>query len=294
MSQQRTRTRAQGRPREGEVRGPVGAPVPRVEDERLLRGEGQFVDDIRVDGALHARFVRSPFAYADIVSIDTTAAAAAPGVVGVFTGEDLALPRITPPLTTPGVLELGRQVLPTDAVRYSGEPFAVVVAATAYQAEDAAELVDAVLEERQPVLDPELAAQPDAPQIHDIGSNVVFERVSSSGDVDAAFAAAPLRVERVFHCARCAALPMETRGILAQPDGDGLRVHVSSQIPHRVRTVLAQILGMEEEAVAVVAADIGGSFGQKGHVYPEDVAVAWLAKTLARPVKFVEDRLENL
>lgn len=276
------------------VPGPIGRSVRRVEDELLLRGEGRFVDDIPVDGVLHARFVRSPFAHARIERIDTAAAKAVPGVVAVFTGADLALGRITPPLTTPGVVELGRQILPTDATRYSGEPLAVVIALSAYEAEDAAELVDAVLEELPPVLDPETAADAEAPLIHDIGTNVVFDRSNESGDVDLAFKRAEVVVERTFRSGRCAALPMETRAILAYPEGEGLRVHASMQIPHRMRTVLCEILGMRPDKVAVVAADVGGSFGQKGHIYPEDVAVAWAARELRRPVKFVEDRLENL
>lgn len=278
------------------VRTPIGASVPRIEDEPLLRGQGEFVDDIPVDGVLWARFVRSPLAHARLERIDVRAAAAAPGVVAVYTGADLSeVGPIVPPIDIPEVTELGRHALPADHVRFSGEAYAVVIATSAYAAEDAAELVRTDFAELPPLVDADVAAGPDAVRMHDLPSNVIFDRSSQSGDVDAVFDTAPVVFERTFRHARCSASPMETRAVLAVPDGHGhVHVHASIQIPHRLRTVLAQVLHLAEDDLTVTSADIGGSFGLKGHVYPEDVVVTWAALRLGRPVKFVEDRTENL
>lgn len=275
--------------------GHIGRSTPRVEDFNLLRGEAAFVDDLPVDSVLWARFVRSPLAHAELVSIDTSAAAQMPGVIAVYTGDDLIdVGRIVPPLNVPEVVELGRQILPTDKVRFSGEPYAMVIATSPYLAEDAADLVEASFEPLPSVVDPEAALAADAPLIHDLPSNVIYDRRHEQGEVDAIFAAAPLVFQRTFHHGRVSATPMETRAVLAVPDGNHIHVHASVQIPHRLRTVLAQTLWMSEEDITVTSADVGGSFGLKGHIYPEDVAVAWAARSLGRPVKFVEDRTENM
>lgn len=274
--------------------GPVGQGLPRLEDDALLRGRGRFVDDLDVPGALHARFIRSPVAHGRITTISTAAARSLPGVVGVFTGAEVGANPILAPLATPGVVPLPRPVLPGDTVRFSGEAVAVVVADSPYVAEDAAELVELEVGELPVLVDPELAADSEALPIHPLPGNVILDRRHDLGDVDAAFADAPIVFERTFRAARCSAAPMEPRSVLALPEAEAVRIHASVQIPHRMRDVVAESLGLEPTQVRVTSADIGGSFGQKGHIYPEDVVVAWLARHLDRPVVFVEDRLENL
>lgn len=274
--------------------GPVGQRLPRLEDHALLSGQSSFVDDLVVPGRLHARFVRSPVAHGRITEIATDAARHVPGVVGVYTGTDIGAAPILAPLATPGVVPLSRPVLPGDTVRFSGEPVAVVVAESPYVAEDAAELVDLEIDELPVAIDPEeVASANDSSSMLEPG-NVVFDHGHEHGDVDTAFTEAPITFERTFRAGRCSATPMEPRAVLAVPEDGAVRLHASVQIPHRMRDVVAESLHLSPQEVRVTSADIGGSFGQKGHIYPEDVVIAWLARHLGQPVVFVEDRLENL
>jgi aerobic carbon-monoxide dehydrogenase large subunit len=264
----------------------------RVEDRPLLTGAAEFVDDLPLGNVLHARFVRSLMAHARITSLSTIAARSAPHVAGVFTAADLGLAPLLAPIENPDAVTPGRPLLAERVVRFTGEPLAVVVAETPYAAEDAAELVEVTLEELPVNTDP-LAAAESAP-IHDVKSNVLFESRSETGDVDAAFAAAELVVERTFRNPRYSAVPIEPRAVAAAPEGDGVRIWASTQAPHSLAGVIAELLGLPRSVVRVSTADVGGGFGQKAHAYPEDIVVAWLALRFGRAVKWVEDRSENL
>jgi aerobic carbon-monoxide dehydrogenase large subunit len=264
----------------------------RVEDRPLLTGSAEFVDDLALERMLHARFFRSPLAHARVESLDLSAVRAAPGVAGAFAAGDIALPALHPPMENPDAFSPPRPLLAAERVRFVGEPLAVVVAESPYLAEDAAELVEARLESLPALVDPLAAIE--AEPLHDHPTNVLFDSVLEAGDVDAAFADASTVVERTFHSPRYSATPMESRGMVAAPDGEGVRLWASTQIPHRLATCVAELLGLADELVRVSTMDIGGGFGQKAHVYPEEVLTAWLALRLGRPVKWTEDRSENL
>jgi carbon-monoxide dehydrogenase large subunit/6-hydroxypseudooxynicotine dehydrogenase subunit gamma len=264
----------------------VGRSVRRVEDARLLTGAGRFVDDVDRAGQLWMRVVRSPSAHAELRGIDTAAAREIDGVCAVVTAADLG----DPPPHIPVRLEtadapLGdclQPVLATGRVRYVGEPVAVVVADDPYVAEDAAELVTCDLEALDVVLD--------------AGTDPVVQLERRFGDVDAAFAKADRVVEVEVEVGRHTAVPLECRGLVADYDAalDRLTIWGATKVPHFNRRVLAAILGMEEERIALRATDAGGGFGVRGELYPEDVLVPWLARELKRPVKWIEDRAEHL
>jgi carbon-monoxide dehydrogenase large subunit len=278
------------------VHSNVGAARKRVEDPRLLRGEGAYVDDLREEGCLHAVFVRSPYPHARVVAIDADAARAATGVVGVFTSVDI--PSRMPPVARAVPEALGDVALPLAAgtVRFVGEPLAVVVAETRYLAEDAAALVDVEYDPLPGVGRPELAFAPGAPQLHaNVPGNVSSRVVRIWGDVEGTFARAAHRVTARAEHHRIAAVPMEPRGLLARPTGDGgLMVFASSQAPHRLRHSLAVGLGLDESRIRVVAPDVGGGFGVKGSMYRDDLVVATLALKLGRPLKWVATRIEDM
>ncbi|MGE0298532.1 xanthine dehydrogenase family protein molybdopterin-binding subunit [Pseudonocardia sp.] len=268
----------------------VGRAVPRREDRALLQGRGRFLDDLPDVGVLHARFVRSPLAHARIDGIAVPAEAA--GLVAVFTAADLDLPPMLPPIDNPDALPVPRPVLARDRIRFAGEPFALVVATDPYLAEDAAELVELEAEPLPAVTDPRAALDPASPRVHDHPTNILFERrfaTSQPLPEDA-----PVRIRRVFASSRQTALPLEPRGLLVRPAGDGLALWASTQSPHMLAAVLAELLGLPPERVRVSVPDVGGGFGQKAHAYPEEVAVAAAALRLGRPVKWVEDRADNL
>lgn len=289
--------------------GLVGRAVPRVEDERLLRGQGRYVDDVDLPGGCEAAFLRSSHAHARIVSIDVSAAREAPGVIGVWTGADLAealepmvfqIARIVPEPVRRSTGAVSRvhpmPAIPADRATYVGQPLAVVVAEDRYLAEDALELIDVELEPLPAVVDPEAALADDAPRVEPSWEdNVALSYRYTSGDVDAAFAAADVVIEEEFRSHRQAASPIETRGIVATVDGlDGtLAVTASTQTPHQLRDFLAGALGRAPETVRVRAADVGGGFGPKGAIHPEDLVIPYLATVTGRPVKWVEDRSEH-
>ncbi len=283
--------------------GPVscyaGAAVRRIGDDRLLTGRGEYVGDLALPGTLHIAFVRSPHAHARLVAIDTSAASAAPGVVAVFTGRDLLEPcrPIRVECALPGYRQTERRVITVDKVRFVGEPVAVVVAEDRYLAEDAAEFVHVTYEPLPAVVDMEEALAPTAPLVHDeIDSNALFHSEFSSGDVAGAFAGAAHVVRESFRSNRVAGVPLEPRGCVARYDAARreLTEWSSTQIPHLLRTALADLLNFPEERIRVIAPDVGGGFGTKAHVYPEEVLVAALAMRLARPVKWMQDRREDL
>ena len=272
----------------------VGRSIPRVEDRPLLTGRGRFIGDVALDGMLEAAFLRSTAAHARLVAIDTSAAAAAPGVRLVATEADLGLCALHPRLDNPDAFSPPRPLLAAGAVRFVGEPVAVVVAADAYRAEDAADLIEVDLDPLDVVVDPLAAAEPGAPRLHPGHGNVLYDHAYDSGGVDEAFAAARVVVEREFRNPRYSAAPIEPRGVVAAPDGNGLVVWSSTQAPHRLAAIIAELLGLPADAVRVMCPDVGGGFGQKCHAYPEEIVVAWLAQRLGTAVRWLEDRTENL
>ena len=277
----------------------VGARVKRVEDRRLLTGQGSFADDWRPAGLLHVALLRSPHAHARLRRIDMAAARALPGVVGMFAGEDLA--DATRPMVAVSRMKDYRAtampVLAREVVRYVGEPIAAVVAADRYIAEDAARLVAVDYEPLPAEGDPLRAAEPSAPLLHEAaGSNVILRREFARGDVEAGLAGAPLRVRASFRFRRKAVVALENRCYLAEYHrGRGeLTLHSATQVPGIVRDGLADLLDMPASHIRVVAADVGGGFGAKSSIYPEELLVAVLARRLGRPVKYNADRLEDL
>jgi carbon-monoxide dehydrogenase large subunit len=288
----------------------VGQSVPRVEDERLLRGAGRYVDDIDPPGGLEAAFARSPHAHARIVSVDVSLARLAPGVVAAYTGADLAgrvepivlqIARIVPPPVHSSTGATSRvhpmPALPTERVVYVGQAVAVVVAENRYLAEDALELIEVEYEPLPAVVDPEAALEPDSPLVEtDWEDNEALQYRYVNGDVEAAFATADVVVEEVFHSHRHVASPIETRGIVASLDPhDGtLAVWSSTQTPHQLRDFFAGALARAPETLRVRAPDVGGGFGPKGTIHAEDLVIPFVACELGRPVKWIEDRSEHL
>lgn len=277
----------------------IGAPMPRIETQRFVRGAGNYVDDIQLPHMLHAVFVRSPLAHGRIASIDGEEARTLPGVVGVFTGDDLAdvLRRATGS-GSPLISNLHWDYLPRDKVRHAGQLVAIAVAETRYQAQDAADAVTVEYDPLPPVLDPEAAMQPDSPRLfEDLPTgNVVQELHLDTRDVDQAFAQADLVVKERLRSHRFSPCPLEPNVAVAAYDPlDGsLSAWVSSAGVHGVRRALSGALGIGEGKVRVVAPDVGGSFGSKNGTYPEVVVLAAAAKRLARPVKWVETRIEHM
>ena len=270
--------------------GAVGRSVPRREDFALLTGAAQFVDDLEAD-ALEAVFLRSPLAHARIESLDVSAARALGGVEAVLTAADLGLPPLVSPLELPDSYSPPRPLLAEDVVRFAGEPIAVVIAGSRYVAEDALELIELDLDPLDAVPDIRVALAPEAPSVHEGRPNLYLETRLEAGEVDDAFAQAAAVVERTFRHSRINASPLEPRGALAVPTGDGLRLWSSTQAPHQLQLAVAKALGVP---VQVVCPDIGGGFGQKAHVHPEEVVVAAAAGRLGRAVRWGEDRVENL
>ena len=287
----------------------VGQSLPRREDDRLLRGNAQFIADLVLPQMLHAAFVRSPAAHARIRSVDLTRAAAARGVEHVLNGADLL--RLLPPVPDTQLslpkkwtarvqhtfLNPQQPLLAHDKVRHVGEAFAVVVARSRAEAEDAAALVSAELEPLPAVVDAEAALQPGSPIVHDrFDTNLIGAFTIAKGDVEAVLARAPRTLKRRFHHHRYAASPLECRGVVGAYDrrSDTLTIWSSTQVVHWVRREAAGILKLPEARIRCLALDVGGGFGIKGHVYPEDLLIPFLARTLGRPVSWIEDRREHL
>src|SRR5437660_972513 len=245
------------------MRGVIGERLRRLEDPRLLRGEGRFVDDLRPEGCLHVAFVRSPFASGMIR-----------GVRATFTATDLdgsCLP-LEVHLTTPGVLSPARPVLARDRVRFAGEMVGAVVAA------------DREVDPLRPVLTFEDALAEGAPLGHEeVPGNVYFLGRRAYGDCAAAFARADAVIEGDVVHPRVAAAPIEARGVVATPDGAGVTLWTSTQVPHLVADAVAECLRLDRASVRVVATDVGGGFGAKAQVYPEEILLAWIARRVGAP-----------
>jgi carbon-monoxide dehydrogenase large subunit len=272
----------------------IGRSLPRREDANLLSGAGTFLDDLKPDAVTYARFVRSAVAHARILGVDTTAARQCDGVLAVLTATDLDLPPLEAPLENPAAGRLPRPMLAREVVRFAGEPVAVVVAETPHLAADAAERVVVDLEELPVVVSVDDALRDAAPRLHEHPTNVLYDASFAAGDVEGAFAAADVVIERTFTTPRQSALPLEPRGVLAEPTETGLHVHASTQVPHLLHRVLVEVLDLPRDKIRVRCPDIGGGFGLKAHVYPEEVVTCAAARLVGRPVKWVEDRNENL
>jgi aerobic carbon-monoxide dehydrogenase large subunit len=277
----------------------IGRAEPRREDARLLTGRGRYIDDIVVPGALHACFVRSPHAHARIGSIDVSAALEMPGVVAVFTGHDIARHvtrhRMAPPIE--GLQPMEADTLPIDKVRFQGDPVACVVAADRYLAEDAAEQVVVTYEPLPAVASMAQALASDAPLVDDsLTSNLLSHQHATHGDVEDAMRRAHRVIDSTFSMHRQTHLPIETRGCIASWDAgrEHLLFQVGTQVPHPYRTTLAGRLRLSESQVTVASPDVGGGFGQKIALYREELTVAVAAMQLERPVRWREDRMENL
>jgi carbon-monoxide dehydrogenase large subunit len=278
--------------------GVLGVAVRRKEDLRLITGHGRYVSDVEMPRMLHVAFVRSPHAHARVRAIVGTAAAAHPGVVAVVGGDDpvVARHRIRARSALPTYVETDQPVLAWPEVRYRGEAVAAVVASDRYLAEDAAELVGVAYDPLPAAVDL-LAARDGGPAVHDeAGGNVLLSRHFEQGDVEAALQAAAVVVDRAFRTNRQTAVPLEGRaGVAHWSEADGkLTLWSGTQVPHLARHGLAEILGLPENRIRVVAPDVGGGFGVKGILYAEDVALCLLAMRLVRPVKWVEQRREGL
>ena len=277
----------------------IGARIKRTEDPRLLTGLGAYTDDRQVTRVLHAAFRRSDQSHARIRSIDCTAARAAPGVVAVFTAEDLA-DQVKPLFATSRMKNYhATPILPLarGKVRYVGEPVVGIVAQNRYQAEDALELVVIDYEPLPVVVDPEQAVQHGAPLLHDdAGTNVLVSREFKRGDVDSAFAAAPVRVGGRFRMHRKTPVAIEPRACVAEYDAgrQALTLYSATQVPGIVRDAVAMALDIPGHQVRVVAQDVGGGFGGKGSLYPEEVFVCAAARRLSRSIKWTADRMEDL
>ncbi len=276
----------------------VGFPLRRREDLPLLTGLGHFVDDITLPNMLHMAVVRSPHAHARLRAIDTHAAAASPGVAAVVTPGDLPtpIPRLPAAPMYPGVRLALHPLLADQVVRYAGEPVAAVLAEDRYTARDAAERIRVEYEALPAVADLEGALEPGAPVIHPaLGSNVVFTLEVGGGDLEAAFGQADVVVEAEMVQPRLAAVPLECRGVVAAYDAarDRLEVWLSTQTPHTARGGIAGVVGIPADRVRVIAPDVGGGFGAKAALYPDEALAAYLAWRMRRPVKWVEDRVEN-
>jgi carbon-monoxide dehydrogenase large subunit len=276
----------------------IGARVRRTEDPRLLTGLGSYTDDRQVARVLHVAFRRSEHAHGRIISIDCAAARAAPGVVAVLTADELA--DIKPLLATSrmkGYYATPILPLARGKVRHVGEAIVGIVAESRYLAEDAAELIEVDFAPMPHAADPAEAARADAPLLHeDAGTNVIVAREFKRGDVDAAMASAPVRVGGRFRMRRHTAMAMEPRSCVAEYEAgrDALTLHSATQIPGIIRDALADALAMPGSRLRVVAPDVGGGFGGKGSLYPEEVFVCAASRLLGRAVKWTADRMEDL
>jgi carbon-monoxide dehydrogenase large subunit len=284
----------------------IGARVPRKEDRRFITGQGNYTDDIPVKNATYAEFVRSPHAHARIVRVDTSAALAAPGVIGVLTGAELADDKV-------GGLICGWMIhskdgspmragpyapLARDVVRYVGNAVAIVVAETKNQARDAAELVEVAYEELPAVVDPAATQAPGAPQIHaEAQNNTIYQwALGDKGAVDRAFAGAAHHVALDLVNNRLVPNAIEPRAATAIYDrAEGrFTLYTTSQNPHVTRLVLSAFIGLApEHKLRVVAPDVGGGFGSKIFIYPEETVCLWAARRLGVPVRWTADRRES-
>jgi carbon-monoxide dehydrogenase large subunit len=283
----------------------VGQRMTRTEDPKLLTGQALFVDDVQIPGMLYAAFLRSDYAHARVKSIDVSAARERPGVVAVFTADDMgddwqpSPPNVSPPPGMEGVTFYSRTPVPLvkDKVRHVGEALAMVIAESRYIAEDATEDIWVEMEPLEAMVDIEKALDPDAPLVHDdLESNLAAHLTQNKGDYEAAREQADLIVKRRIVIDRCAAGAMENRGIVAhwEPKAEHLTIYDTTQSPIPIRNGLAALFGLAAPQVRVIAPFVGGAFGPKIMMYyPEEVMLTWATLQLGKPIKWIEDRQEN-
>src|SRR2546423_3558381 len=275
----------------------IGSPLERVEDFRFLRGRGQYVDDLARPGQWHAAIVRSQVAHGRIRSIDTGAALAMPGVRAVLTAADIGPPIPIIPFRRPipRMAPYAQPVIAHDKVRYVGEPIAVVRAERAELAEDAIAGVVADIEHLPPVTDRHASGRGDVLLVAGTVTNCAAEFTAGKGDAAAAFRAAAYTRRERFSVQRMTAMTMETRGLLAEWDAEAghLTVSGAAKLPFFNRKALAGMMGLPATSVDYIEYDVGGGFGARGEVYPEDFLVAFAARKYGHPVKWVEDRREH-
>ena len=277
----------------------IGRSVPRPTARKLAEGRGQYTDDIKLPRMVHAAFLRSPYAHARIVRIDTKAAARSPGVIRVVTGREMAefcTPWVGVLAHLKGIKSAPQHPLAIDRACWQGEAVCAVVARSRAEAEDALPLIEVEWQELPAITDAAAAAEPGSPAIHpELGDNICFQREVSVGEVDAAFASADVVVEETYVTGRHTGVCMEPRSILADfnPADRQLTVYQSTQAPHMMQNIFAKHLSLPETNVRVICRDVGGSFGIKVHTYADEVATCALAVMLKRPVKFIADRLES-
>ncbi len=273
----------------------LGRARRRKEDARLVTGRTTWTDNITLPGMLHLAFVRSPHAHARITSVDVSAALKLPGVVAAFSGADLAgeqgsLPCAWP--VTPDIVIPPHPPMASEVVRYVGEAVAAVVARDRYTAADAAALVDVGYEPLEPVLDMRAALDESSPKVHEAG-NKSYEWVFANGDIDAAFSAAPVVLERNYRQQRLIPSAMEPRAVVSSWVGDEVTLWSATQIPHVLRFALAAFFGIPEQNIRVIAPDVGGGFGSKLQVTAEEVLAVLISRRLGRPLKWTESRSEG-
>jgi aerobic carbon-monoxide dehydrogenase large subunit len=280
-----------------EIRG-LGHRVKRKEDDRFIRGKGTYIDDIKLPGMLHMAILRSPYAHATITGIDASKAQAIPGVVAVVTGELMAQHKLAWMPTLSGDTQA---VLATDRVRFQGQEVAAVIAEDLYTAKDALELITVEYDPIEPIVTPQRAMEPNAPVIRTDkegqDSNHIYHWESGDKDAtDRAFAGADVVVALDTFYPRSHPAPVETCGCVADinPATGQATIYMTSQAPHAIRTVFALVAGLPEENIRIVSPDIGGGFGNKVPVYPGYVVATAASLLLGRPVKWIEDRTENL
>ena len=280
-----------------EIRG-IGHSVKRVEDDRFIRGAGNYIDDVVLPRMLHMAILRSPYAHATLNGIDTSRAAALPGVIAVVTGELMAQHNLA---WMPTMSYDTQAVLATDKVRFQGQEVAAVIAETAYIAKDALELIDVDYDPLEPIVTPQRSLEADAPVIRtdkdDQKDNHIYHWESGDKDAtDAAFEAADKVVALDTFYPRCHPAPLETCGCVADvnPATGQATIWMTSQAPHAIRTVFALVTGLPEEKIRIISPDLGGGFGNKVPVYPGYVVATAASLLLGRPVKWIEDRNENL
>ncbi len=276
----------------------IGARIKRREDPRLIQGLSHYVDDIKLVNTLHCTFLRSDYAHADIKSINSEAAENLSGVVKVITGADIQgkVGSIPCAAEIEGLKVPDHPALAVDRVRFVGEPIAAVVATDPYIARDALDLIEVEYDELPVVVDLDKAIESDSTVIYDeFDDNIAFTMPLDAGDVDAAFAEADHVVSQRFVNQRLIPNPIEPRGVLAEylPGEGTLTVWSSTQVPHHLKTILSLLLDFPEQLVRVIAPEVGGGFGSKLNVYPEEAVVAYLATQLRKPVKWIEKRSEG-
>ncbi len=275
----------------------IGTSVPRKEDTRFLTGRGEYIADLSLPGMLHAVPLRSPYPHARILSVDLTEALALPGVELVWCGSDVAdlCPGIVSQMQIEGFQATVQPIIANGITRYVGEMVAVVVASSRAIAEDALQLIQVEYQELPGVFDAEAAIDSPEKANDTLASNVVSRHARAWDDTDAIFETSTGVVRGDFSCARVSACPMETRGAVAQYEWttQQLTLWTATQMPSFVRTMVSMFCGMPEQLIEVRTPDVGGGFGQKAHLHPEELTLCLLSRALGRPVRWIEDRQEN-